>query len=280
MNCIKFSAFADEVDSNFEEQLKFLNSQNIGYIEIRFVDGKNIVDLSPEELDLVKEKLERYSIRVSAIGSPIGKIRIDEDFESHFEKFRHTVEVAEFLKAPMIRIFSFYAPVDKVIEDYRDEVLNRLIKMADYLKETNIVMVHENESHIFGHSALNCLDIALTVNSPNLKLAYDPANFVWGDNIHNNMDVCWPLMKPFVNHIHIKDWKIGSADIGSMPGEGHGQIQELIDELASMKYSGFVTMEPHLKSGGQFGGDTGPELFAEAIEATRNICDNAGLKYC
>ena len=51
----------------------------------------------------------------------------------------------------------------------------------------------------------------------------------------------------------------------------------MFDELALMKYGGFLTMEPHLKIGGAFGGDTGPELFARAIEATRTLCAEADL---
>jgi hypothetical protein len=38
----------------------------------------------------------------------------------------------------------------------------------------------------------------------------------------NNVEVCWPVMKPYVVHVHIKDWKLGAKDIGSMPGEGDG----------------------------------------------------------
>ena len=34
------SAFADEYNSNFEEQLKALNRFDIDYLEIRFVDEK------------------------------------------------------------------------------------------------------------------------------------------------------------------------------------------------------------------------------------------------
>ena len=77
----------------------------------------------------------------------------------------------------------------------------------------------------------------------------------------NNVEVCWPLMKPYVTHIHIKDWKLGSTDIGSLPGEGDGQIEQLIKELVTSGYSGFVTLEPHMSSGGQFGGETTPEQF-------------------
>jgi sugar phosphate isomerase/epimerase len=61
-------------------------------------------------------------------------------------------------------------------------------------------------------------------------------------------------------------------------GEGNGQIKELLAELAAMNYEGYLTMEPHLKAGGQFGGDTGPELFSKAIAAVRQLADEVGLK--
>jgi sugar phosphate isomerase/epimerase len=121
------------------------------------------------------------------------------------------------------------------------------------------------------------VDIVKTVNSPKLRLVYDPANFVWGQKITDNVEKCWPLMKPYVVHIHIKDWKLGDA-LGSIPGEGDGQIKELLTELAAINYEGCLTMEPHLKAGGQFGGDTGPELFSKAIAAVRELAAEVGLK--
>ena len=84
------------------------------------------------------------------------------------------------------------------------------------------------------------------------------------------------LHQPVV-HVHIKDWKLGSKDTGCIPGQGDAQIKELLAELVKMKYDGCLTMEPHLKAGGQFGGKTGPELFSRAIEAVREIASEVGL---
>lgn len=84
-------------------------------------------------------------------------------------------------------------------------------------------------------------------------------------------------MKPYVVHVHIKDWKL-DADLGSIQGEGDGQIKELLAELAALDYNGYVTMELHLKAGGQFGGFTGPELFSQAAAAVRKLTAEVGLK--
>jgi sugar phosphate isomerase/epimerase len=274
----KLSAFADEVYSDFHRQVKYLAKEGVGYIEPRFINKKNIMDLTTNELKDAKKMIQDYGLKVSAIGSPIGKVRLDEPFEPHLDKFKHAVELAQFFETPYIRMFSYYAPKGKYIDEYRDQVMERMFAKIQIIKDTDIVMVHENEIDIYGHSAENCVDLVKTVNSPKLRLVYDPGNFVWGQKIMNNVESCWPLMRPYVVHVHIKDWKLGSKDIGSIPGEGDGQIKELLAELSAMKYDGCLTMEPHLKSGGQFGGDTGPELFSRAIDAVRKLCAEVDLK--
>jgi len=273
----KLSAFADEVTDDFPEQVKYLARERVGYIEIRFVNQKNVMDLTRDELNEAKKMLADNGISVCAIGSPIGKVKIDEPFGPHLDKFKHAVELALFFEAPYIRMFSYYPPEGKDISDYRDEVMKRMSAKVEILKDVDVTMVHENETDIYGHNAENCVDIAKTVNSPKLRLVYDSGNFVWGQKITDNIESCWPLMKPYVAHIHIKDWKLGE-DLGSIPGEGDGQIKELLAELAALNYDGCLTMEPHLRAGGQFGGDTGPELFSKAIAAVREIASEAGLK--
>jgi sugar phosphate isomerase/epimerase len=274
----KLSAFADEVADDFLEQVKYLAKEHVGYIEIRFVNQKNIMNLTQKELKEARKMLQDYGIKVCAVGSPIGKVKIDEPFAPHLDKFKHAVDLALFFDTPYIRMFSYYPPEGKNIDDYREEVMERMAAKVELLKDVDVTMVHENEANIYGHSAKNCVDIVKTVNLPKLRLAYDPANFVWGEKIKNNVETCWPLMKPYVVHVHIKDWKLGSKDIGSIPGEGDGQIKELLAELATMNYEGCLTMEPHLRAGGQFGGDTGPELFSKAIDAVRELADDVGLK--
>jgi sugar phosphate isomerase/epimerase len=274
----KLSAFADEVTNDFLEQVKYLAQEKVGYIEPRFVNKKNIIDLTQDELNEAKKMIQDHGLKVSAIGSPIGKVKLDEPFEPHLDKFKHAVELAEFFETPYIRMFSYYAPEGKDIVDYRDQVMERMQAKVGVIKDADVTMVHENETHIYGDTAEHCVDLVETVNSPKLRLVYDPGNFVWGQKITDNVETCWPLMKPYVVHVHIKDWKVGDKDVGSIPGEGDGQIKELLAELAAMHYEGCLTMEPHLRAGGQFGGDTGPELFSKAIAAVRELSNQVGLQ--
>ncbi|MHC4173181.1 MAG: sugar phosphate isomerase/epimerase family protein [Planctomycetota bacterium] len=273
----KLSAFADEVVDDFLEQVKYLAGERVGYIEPRFISKANIMDLAKDKLNEAKKMIQDHGLKVSAIGSPIGKVRLDEPFEPHLDKFKHAVELALLFETPYIRMFSYYAPEGENIDDYRDQVMERMAAKVEVLKDVDVTMVHENEANIYGHTAEQCVDIIKTIDSPRLRLVYDPANFVWGEKMTNNVESCWPVMKPYVVHIHIKDWKLGAKDVGSIPGEGDGQIKELLAELAAMDYDGCLTMEPHLQAGGQFGGSTGPELFSKAIAAVRNIAADVGL---
>jgi 3-dehydroshikimate dehydratase len=274
----RLSAFADEVTEDFRGQIEFLVKAKVGYIEPRFIDRKNIMDLNRGELKEARQMIRDAGLKVSAIGSPIGKVRLDQPFEPHLDKFKHAVELAEYFETPFIRMFSYYAPEGRNIDDYRHQVMDRMVAKIEVLAGTGVLMVHENEANIYGHSAANCVDLIQSLDSPKLRLAYDPANFVWGEKITNNIEVCWPLMKPYTVHVHIKDWTLGTTDVGSMPGQGDGQIKKLLAELAALKYEGCLTMEPHLQAGGQFGGSTGPELFSQAIAAVRSMASEVGLE--
>ena len=71
MSNVKLSAFSDEYADSFSEQLQALNSFGIAYTEIRHLNGKNVSALTANEVKEAKSELDRYGIKVSAIGSPL-----------------------------------------------------------------------------------------------------------------------------------------------------------------------------------------------------------------
>ena len=130
-----------------------LEKHQICHIEMRGVNGKNITEHSLQEVKKIKKQLDDRGFRISAIGSPIGKIQITDDFSSHLDLFKHTLEIADILEAPFIRMFSFYMPKGKKTELYKDEVLERWYQFLKAAKGTNIILLHENEKrNIWGHS--------------------------------------------------------------------------------------------------------------------------------
>jgi sugar phosphate isomerase/epimerase len=67
------SAFADEIDMNWDVQMAVLEQYGINHIEMRGVNGKNISELSLDEAAAIKKQLDARGFKISAFGSPLGK---------------------------------------------------------------------------------------------------------------------------------------------------------------------------------------------------------------
>ncbi len=242
MSTFTLSGFSDEISPDFKEQLKQINNLGIGYIEIRGVNGRNITEHSIEEVKELKRQLDEADIKVSAIGSPLGKINIDDSFEPHFKLFKHTVEIAKVLETKYIRLFSFFLDTAKV-EEYRAEVMRRIKEFCNYVKGSDIVLLHENEKGIYGDTAERCLEIFKTMNSRNFKLIFDPANFVQCSV--ETFPHAFNMLKNFVVYMHIKDARKEDGEVVPS-GYGDGHIQEILARLHKRGYEGFLSLEPHL----------------------------------
>lgn len=271
------SAFADEISPDPKEQIAVLKTCGVRHIEFRSIHKTNVLALSDAQIDEFKALLDAEGFELSAIGSPIGKIRIDEPFEPHLEKFRRAIHLCKVFNTPNIRIFSYYPPenFDGDWAPYRDEVMRRMKAKAVIAAEEGVMLFHENEHRIYGDSPLRLKDLYHEVTGPNLKAAFDPANFVF---CGYDPLVGWEVCKAYTAHFHVKDWKTG-APHGSIPGEGEGLFPIIIHDAVNRGYKGFATMEPHLLGGGPTGGVTGPELFPKAVAAFKAIVEEAGGSY-
>lgn len=242
MHTFVLTGFADEIDADFGVQLRELKRLNIANIELRGVNGKNITQHTLEEVVELKKQLDANGIAVSAIGSPIGKINIKDDFLPHFELFKHTVEIAKVLSTKYIRLFSFFMEHSE-IEAYHDEVLRRMKAFCDYVEGTDLVLLHENEKDIFGDEPERCLELFNAMQSEHLKLIFDPANFVQCQV--ETYPHAFNLLKEHVIYYHIKDAFLKDGSVVPS-GYGDGHLPEIIKELVARNYHGFLSLEPHL----------------------------------
>src|SRR5215218_4005086 len=197
------SGFIDEISDDFTEQCKVASGLGLRYVEVRSAWGINILNLDSGQLATLRDLLAEYGLRVSSIGSPIGKISIDDEFPPHLERMRHAVDVAQLLEAPYIRLFSFFIPEGTDPDSRRDEVLTRMSALAEVAAGTEVTLVHENEKDIYGDIPRRCLDIVTSVSAPQLQLAWDPANFVQVGV--RPFTEGYAMLRPYVSYIQIKD---------------------------------------------------------------------------
>jgi sugar phosphate isomerase/epimerase len=273
------SAFADEIDESLKTQMDVLEQHNIQYIEMRGVNGRNLVQHTLEEVREIKKQLDARGFKISAIGSPIGKIQITDAFEPHLDLFRHTVEIARILETRYIRMFSFFLPQGGDPAVYRDEVMRRWQEFIRVAEGRGLVLLHENEKDIYGDTPARCLDLVQTLDCPFLKLTFDPANFVQCD-VETFPDA-YELLKDHIEYIHIKDALF--TDHSVVPsGYGDGEVGEILKALWTGGYEGFLSLEPHLGSFAGFAAlepnakvnnmpEGGPKQFAIAAHALEKI---------
>ncbi|MCZ8513213.1 sugar phosphate isomerase/epimerase [Paenibacillus filicis] len=273
---ITLTAFADEISPDLEVQMDVLASEGISHIEFRGVWGKNVLKLTDEEIAQVKERLDSRGFNISSIGSPIGKIKITDAFEPHLEDFKRAIALAHYFDAPFIRIFSFFMPEGENPAVYREEVLSRMKQLVSLAEQEGVVLLHENEKDIYGDTGERCLDILQACDSPHLRAAFDPANFVQCGV--RPMEEAFPLVEPYIAYYHIKDALSETRKV--VPAEeGDGQLRELTGMWKEPKYEGFLSLEPHLSAVGAIQGFSGPDLFKAAAQALKKLLTEADIEW-
>ena len=243
----RLSGFSDEISEDITTQFEVLKKLDMHYFEPRGIDGRNISELTDEEVTDLKEKMDRYGIQVSSIGSPIGKVKLSDDWEKHFALFQRVVRTAKMLDSHYIRIFSFYHEGGAWTKEERAEVLRRLSQMIAYAKEQDVVLLHENEKDIYGDTAERCLDLMRELGCEYFRAVFDPANFV---QCGQDTKEAYEMLKDHIAYMHIKDAR--KEDGSVVPsGQGDGNVEYILKNLFACGYQGYLSLEPHL---GNFAG--------------------------
>ena len=237
------SAFADEYADDFGEQLAVLRELGIPRIELRHINGKNVIELNETELDGVARALRTAGVTVSAIGSPIGKIRADEDIEGHIRAAGRIFAAARLLGTRYVRIFSLYPPRNAAAADWRDTVYRMTERLMTLAEGYGVTLCHENEAGIWGESPERCLEL-LRYFGGRLRCVFDMGNFVLAGY---DPSAAYRILAPYIAYFHIKDALYAGAVVPA--GCGEARIADILTQHE--KYSGTavaVTLEPHLQT--------------------------------
>ena len=161
------SAFGDEISADLDIQLKVLRELGIGHLELRSVWNTNVLKLDDTQVSALKYACDINSVRISCIGSPIGKSPIGDPIEQELLNLDRALQVAKVLDTNTIRIFSFYSPENsgggqqesyldeapKIVHIVSGEGENKIILKKIKLKENGDTL-----SILFGDSLKIILD--------------------------------------------------------------------------------------------------------------------------
>ena len=243
---IMISGFADEIDPQLDRQLEVVKQLGFEYICLRAADGKGVAEYTLEEFQQqIQPRLEQAGVKISSLGSPIGKIDIDDDaaYEKQLQQLDILCQICNACGCRYIRMFSFWMPKDKDPKEFTDKALEKLAGFAKVAEKYDVILIHENEKDIYGDTGERCKVILDRLASPHFKAAFDFANFV---QCGEDTAACWELLKEHVVYIHIKDAQVGN-NLNVLCGTGDGKIPQLLPKIIREDgYEGFLTLEPHL----------------------------------
>ena len=237
----KITGFADEISDDLSTQIESLKKLDIHYVEMRGVDGNNLIFHNNEKVKEIRSRLDDAGIALSALGSPLGKIGIEDSFDKHFEDFKRAVEIAHMMDTKNIRMFSFYIS-DEQRQTRKGEVFDRLGRFVDCASDNDIVLLHENEKGIYGEKAPECLELMKEFAGDHFRAIFDFANFV---QCGQDTLEAYEMLKDYIAYIHVKDARSKTGTVVPS-GYGDGNVEIILKKLFEKGFDGFLSLEPHL----------------------------------
>jgi sugar phosphate isomerase/epimerase len=228
--------------------------------ELRVVGGRNIIDLTDDEVTRARARVEARGMRVLSIASPLLKCvlpdgpAIDERFQQDvfgsaytFEDqprlTRRALEIAEKAGAGIIRVFSYWRTVDP--DAVHDRVAQALRDLADQALDRGLIIGLENEHACNVGTGAEAARMLKSVDHPALKLIWDPANaFVLGETPYPAGYATLPADR--IVHVHAKDCVMSGTKpvwgpLGEMSIDWRGQVAALVRD----GYRGALSLETH-----------------------------------
>ena len=280
------SAFSDEAGPSADQQINALLRAGLRFIDIRNIDGHNITDLPVEQAKIVKAKLDDHGIQTQMLGSPIGKIQVDDELLLDIDKLNHLGEMAPIFGCGAVRMFSYYNKSELSHDEWRKHTLQRLETLRDRAEKMGLILYHENERHIFG-DLTDDVETLADLRNANFKLIFDFDNY---QQSGEDVWATWLQLRDRSDAIHLKD---STQDKEHVPvGQGNGQVEKILADAVTRNWSGPLTLEPHLTHS-QSVVSTGPsgqqnqaysqmeasESFEIAAQAAKDLLEKVGANW-
>jgi sugar phosphate isomerase/epimerase len=213
---LALAVIGDEIGPSLEEMISFCAEHEVRRLDMRTVEGKNLLGMTLDEVRTIRRTLDAAGIEVPTLVSPLLKWTIDGkpgpaaavDFSFDpawcpaSDPFRHACEIATVLGASHMRIFSHlrypgYQPKD---------LLPSIRRLLDLAERHGLVLEMENEPvcNVGSVAELAAFFTAMPEPlSPRLRPLVDIGN-TWSIGAPPT-DAEIGVLAPLVDLIHLKD---------------------------------------------------------------------------
>jgi len=260
MTKIRIITINDEISDDLNVSIAFLKKNNINSVELRTVQGKNLINYSLGEIKKIYNILLQNNISVAAFASPLFKWYPFNTKEETIEKVDtfgfnpcldlsekkkyiiKAIKIAKTIKTQYVRIFSSL----RVVSGSYSFVADPLLRFAlDEARKENIILLLENEPPCYIHKKNDIKTVAKNFASQNLGLWFDVANFYKVKEKIYLEDL--KELKDNIRYFHLKDFNQNKNYVSL--GEGiinYNEIIPYIKEVFSDREV-FLSIETHVR---------------------------------
>ncbi|MGA2537391.1 MAG: sugar phosphate isomerase/epimerase family protein [Terracidiphilus sp.] len=260
----RIAVINDEISPDFDHVCSVVSKDfGLNWIELRSMWGKNVMDLSGNEISEATRILAKYSLKVTDIASPLFKTdwpdaprspygskgdmhgAVEVAFKHQDEVLERSIALAKQFDTGKVRCFDFWRLDD--VAPYRAAIDDKLRSAAEIAGKHGILLVLENEfecNTATGREAARTLN---AIQAPNLALNWDPGNAVMRGEL-DAFPAGWDaLPKNRIHHCHVKNAvKNASGKIEWAPvGTGYIDWTAQFRDLRQAGYHDAVSLETH-----------------------------------
>jgi sugar phosphate isomerase/epimerase len=218
----KIAVINDEISADFDHACYVVSREfGLQWIELRSMWGKNLMDLTSDQLDEAQKILAKYGLQVTDIASPLFKTdwpgaprspygskgdlhgAAEATFKQQDEILEKSIALAKTFDTGKVRCFDFWRLDD--VAPYRATIDDKVRSAAETAGKGGILLVLENE---FACNTATGREAARTMNaiqSPHLALNWDPGNAVMRGEL-DAFPTAWGMIpKNRIHHCHCKN---------------------------------------------------------------------------
>jgi sugar phosphate isomerase/epimerase len=235
-----------EMAENFEDAIRIGADAGVSTVAIRSkVLGRNLEDLTDEEIARMKEILDRHGVRVGEVLTPVGKCDIEDAsaIAEHMKILHRSVRLAQALGTVNVHVFPFrragyteYEPSH--LDGHMEQIVDNLRPMVQIPKAAGVILCFE------------CVGSTLARTSQEIRRVIDALGHpesvavIWeidvGAKDGESVEEGYPHIRGMIRDIHVKSNTDGHLD---PIDNGMGTYRKAFQLLAVDGYDGLATIE-------------------------------------
>ncbi|MBV8811383.1 MAG: sugar phosphate isomerase/epimerase [Acidobacteriaceae bacterium] len=264
----RLSVITDEITQDFDKACHIAADEfGLEWVEVREMWKKNSIALDSNEIAEAKRILQKYSLRVTDIASPLFKVdwegaprskfspkrdefKADWTFAQQGEVLDRSISLAKALNTERIRGFDFWRLDDQA--PYRAAMNDKLRQAAETIGKNGLLFILENEmscNTATGPEAAKVLD---AIPSAHFMLNWDPGNAFAAGEARPYPDGYDLLPKNRIGHCHCKDSIRKPDGKYDWAPVGKGSV-DWVGQFKAFKRDGYhyaVSLETHWRDAG------------------------------